>query len=174
MPIMSEAIAKLQQIYGGPEVRGLGSSVIEVALDDESRFESTVKERYRVFCGEIWERFGPENWLGQWAEVYRRPEIEIEVEGEVEGEGEGGSATAIEDELRKLADHAASMAGSLILDNIDDAEAARDALQRVFDDPAIRRLSIYRLGDGEAIFGIMIAALAGSPGRIVMMITMSD
>lgn len=159
---MSETISRLQEIYGGPEVRGLGSGVIEIPLDDESRFESTAKERYRVFCGEIWERFGPENWMGQWAEVYRRPVAK------------GGSAAAIESELRGLEDHPASMAGSLMLDNIDDADAAKETLKRVFDDPAIRRLSIYRLGDGEAIFGIMIAALAGSPGRMTMLITMSD
>ena len=168
---MSEAVAKLQDIYGGPEVRGLGSSVIEVPLDDERRFESTAKERYRVFCGEIWERFGPENWLGQWAEVYRRPAATATEAGTAK---DVVAAGGIEAELRGLEDHAASMAGSLMLDNIDDADAAKEMLKRVFDDPAIRRLSIYRLGDGEAIFGIMIAALAGSPGRMTMLITMSD
>jgi hypothetical protein len=168
---MSEAISKLQEIYGGPEVRGLGSSVIEVPLDDESRFESTAKERYRVFCGEIWERFGPENWLGQWAEVYRRPTATAT---ETATAKDVVAAGGIEAELRGLEDHAASMAGSLMLDNIDDADAAEEMLKRVFDDPAIRRLSIYRLGDGEAIFGVMIAALAGSPGRMTMLITMSD
>lgn len=174
---MSEAIAKLQDFYGGPEVRGLGSSVIEVTLADEDDFESTAKERYRVFCGEIWERFGPENWLGQWAEVYRRPTSTAKQTSTAKETGNAGEVVAargIEAELRGLEDHAASMAGSLMLDNIDQADAAKGALKVVFDDPAIRRLSIYRLGDGEAIFGIMIAALAGSPGPMTMMITMSD
>jgi hypothetical protein len=147
MPETSPAFLSLQKIYGGPEVTGMGSSVTEVALPAPGKLEEVAKERYQKFCGEIWERFGPDNWLSQWAEVYSRP---------------AGQTGKILEELRGLKDHTASMAGSMILDNIDEPEAAHITLSQVFDDPAIERLSIFRLGDGEAYSGILIAADRGA------------
>jgi hypothetical protein len=155
MPESSTAFLALQKIYGGPEVTGMGSSVTEVALTEEGKLEELAKQRYQKFCGEIWERFGPENWMSQWAEVYRRP---------------AGQSGKILEELRGLKDHTASMAGSMILDNIDEPEAAHATLTEVFDDPAIDGLSIFRLGDGEAYSGLLIAAERG-PGQPAIFLT---
>jgi len=146
MPESSPPIPALQKIYGGPEVTGMGSSVTEVALPEQGKLEEVAKQRYQKFCGEIWERFGPENWMSQWAEVYQRP---------------SGQVGKIIEELRSLKDHTTSMAGSMILDNIDDPEAAHAVLSEVFDNPAIKELSIFRLGDGEAYSGLLIAADRG-------------
>jgi hypothetical protein len=155
MPESSTVFAALQKIYGGPEVTGMGSSVTEVTLPEAGKLEEIAKQRYQKFCGEIWERFGPENWMSQWAEVYRRP---------------AGQTGKILEELRGLEDHTASMAGSMILDNIDEPEAAHATLSEVFDDPAIDGLSIFRLGDGEAYSGLLIAAERG-PGQPATFLT---
>lgn len=137
------SVTKLQSIYGGPEVQGMGSSVLELSVPAGESLEELAKQRYQEFCGEIWERFGPENWLAQWAEVYRRPD---------------GQAGDIVRELRELQDQPTELAGSLLLDNIDEPETAVAALAEVFNHPSIRRLSIFRLGDGEAYSGLLIAA----------------
>lgn len=159
MPESSTAFLALQKIYGGPEVTGMGSSVTEVALSEPGKLEEVAKQRYQKFCGEIWQRFGPENWMSQWAEVYRRP---------------AGQAGKILEELRGLEDHTASMAGSMILDNIDEPEAAHATLSEVFDDPAIDGLSIFRLGDGEAYSGLLIAADRGTGEPAIFLTFLMD
>lgn len=153
------AVATLQTIYGGPEIQGMGSSVLEVRLPAGESLESGAQHRYREFCGELWERFGPENWLGQWAEVYRRPD------------GQGGDIVR---ELRGLKDHSTEMAGSMLLDNIDDPETAVAALERVFNHPSIRRLSIFRLGDGEAYSGLLLAAQGTARDSLVTLTFLMD
>jgi hypothetical protein len=159
MPESSTAFLALQKIYGGPEVTGMGSSVTEVALSEPGKLEEVAKQRYQKLCGEIWERFGPENWMSQWAEVYRRP---------------AGQTGKILEELRSLEDHTASMAGSMILDNIDEPEAAHATLSKVFDDPAIDGLSIFRLGDGEAYSGLLIAADRGTGEPAIFLTFLMD
>jgi hypothetical protein len=159
MPESSTAFLALQKIYGGPDVTGMGSSVTEVALSEPGKLEEVAKQRYQKFCGEIWERFGPENWMSQWAEVYRRP---------------AGQTGKILEELRSLEDHTASMAGSMILDNIDEPEAAHATLSEVFDDPAIDGLSIFRLGDGEAYSGLLIAADRGTGEPAIFLTFLMD
>ena len=141
-------ISILQEIFGGPDVHGMGSSAVSVTIDPNTvDLETLAKIQYQEFCGEIWNRFGPENWLGPWSESYRRPRPKDQL------------GRNILDELRGLKDdHCIDLVVSMLLDNIDNAEAAHAALSRVFDDPAIHELSIYRLGDGEAFNGLLIAA----------------
>lgn len=143
MAVQTPAFLALQKIYGGPEVTGMGSSVSQSTLKPGENLEEAARQLYQKFCGELWDRFGSENWLSQWAEVYRRPE---------------GSTGKIVEELRSLKDTTASMAGSMILDNVDPAEAAHAALSDVFDDGEIEQLSIFRLGDGDAYSGLILAA----------------
>ncbi len=145
-PNSNAAFLTLQKIYGGPDVHGMGSSVTHVVLGPEERLEDVARKRYQAFCGEIWERFGPENWLGQWAEVYRRPT---------------GQAGNIIEELKGLSEHPDNLSASMILDNIDEAEAGHAALAEVFNDPAMEQLCIYRLGDGDAYSGLLIAGQRG-------------
>jgi len=144
-------ISTLQEIFGGPDVHGMGSSVVSVTIspNNDVDLESLAKIQYQEFCGEIWNRFGPENWLAPWSELYRRPYLN----------DDDDSARNILDELRGLKDdHCIDLVVSMLLDNIDDSEVAHAALTQVFDDPAIQQLSIYRLGDGDAYNGLLIAA----------------
>lgn len=156
---LSAAVSALQGIYGGPEVQGMGSSVKEVEVPAGTSMEAVAKQRYQQFCGEIWERFGPENWLGQWAEVYQRP---------------NGLSGDIVRELRELKDHSAELAGSMLLDNIDEPESAVAALRGVFDHPSIEELSIFRLGDGEAYSGVLIAAQSKASKPLVTLTFLMD
>lgn len=140
-------ITTLQQIFGGPDVHAMGSSVVAVEINpNHVDLETLAQKQYQNFCGEIWNRFGPENWLGPWCELYRRSSNPLE-------------ASNILEELRGLKDdHSIDLVVSMLLDNIDNPEGAHAALTRVFDDPAIDQLSFYRLGDGEAFNGLLIAA----------------
>jgi|694.fasta_scaffold28502_3 hypothetical protein len=158
-PAFTTALATLQSIYGGPEVKGMGSGVLDQPLPAGVPWESAAKQRYQQFCGDIWDRFGPDNWLGQWAEVYRRPE---------------GQSGDIVRELRELKDHPTKLAGSMLLDNIDDPEPAVAALQDVFNHPSVQQLSIFRLGDGEAYSGLMIAAQSKATDRLVTLTLLMD
>lgn len=145
-------ISTLQEIFGGPDVHGMGSSVVSLTIsppNNDVDLESLAKIQYQEFCGEIWNRFGPENWLAPWSELYRRPYPN----------DDDDLVRNILDELRGLKDdHCIDLVVSMMLENIDDAKVAHAALSQVFDDPAIQQLSIYRLGDGEAYNGLLIAA----------------
>ena len=60
-------------------------------------------------------------------------------------------------ELRGIAHRDAVQSVPMILDNIANAEQARSALSAAFDDPAVKELAVYTLGDGEAMSGILVA-----------------
>ena len=62
----------------------------------------------------------------------------------------------------------------MILDNIDEPEAAHATLSKVFDDPAIDGLSIFRLGDGEAYSGLLIAADRGTGEPAIFLTFLMD
>lgn len=155
----ADCVATLQKIYGGPDVTGMGSRVESRALGAGESLEDAAQKEYQRFCGEIWERFGPENWMGQWAEVYRRPT---------------GSKGDIVREIRGIRDQSASLAASMLLDNIDHPEAAIPALETVFNDAAIQQLVIYRLGDGEAYSGVLLAAQRGPSEPVTFLTFLMD
>ena len=155
----TDSITALQRIYGGPDGTGMGSSVTRCVLPTGEDLEMAARKRYREFCGHLWERFGPENWLGQWAEVYRRP---------------AGSSGDIVQEILGIEDHLASLAASMLLDNIENPEAAKQALETEFNDPAIQQFVIYRLGDGDAYSGVLLAAQRDSNQPVTFLAFLMD
>jgi hypothetical protein len=48
------------------------------------------------------------------------------------------------------------------------------ALQDVFNHPSVQQLSIFRLGDGEAYSGLMIAAQSKATDRLVTLTLLMD
>lgn len=155
----SDSVIVLQGIYGGPDVTGMGSSVTSRLLEEGELLEDAARKQYQKFCGDVWERFGPENWLGQWAEVYQRPT---------------GTQGDVVQEIRGIQDQSASLAASMLLDNIDPAESAKQALEREFNDVAIQRFMIYRLGDGEAYSGVLLVAQRSSSEPITFLAFLMD
>jgi hypothetical protein len=155
----TDSITALQGIYGGPDVTGMGSSVTSCVLRADEDLEVAARHRYQEFCGHLWDRFGSENWLGQWAEVYRRP---------VGWKGD------IVQEILGIEDHLASLAASMLLDNIANPEAAKQALETEFNDVAIQQFVIYRLGDGDAYSGVLLAAQRDSKQPVTFLAFLMD
>lgn len=87
--------------------------------------------------------------MGPWKEVYARGP---------------GVAVDLVAELRGITDPAAELSVPMILDAVDAPEAARAALAAAFDDPAVRELRVFNLGDGQAMSGLLVAGRRGAEG----------
>jgi hypothetical protein len=68
-----------------------------------------------------------------------------------------GSTRDIVAGLRSIADPGARLSVPMILDVVENAQAARQALSAAYDDAAVTDLAVYTVGDGAAMSGILIA-----------------
>jgi hypothetical protein len=137
-----EYVASLEAAYGTPSQTGFGSVVFHAEIGPADDLEQTALEAYRRFVGGNWERFGAAAWLSGWKRVYARM---------------AGSTRDIVAELRSIADPGARLSVPMILDVVENAEAARHALSAAYDDAAVADLEVYTVGDGAAMSGILIA-----------------
>ena len=137
----SAAVADLEAAYGQPSQAGFGSAVFTEALDASDSLEQAALKKYQYFVGDLWERYGEDAWMGPWKEVYARP---------------AGAEADIAAELRGIDDQSTALSAEMILDNVDNADAARAALSAVYDDPAVTELRVFNLGDGEAMSGLLV------------------
>jgi hypothetical protein len=62
----------------------------------------------------------------------------------------------------------------MILDTVQDAEQARAALAAAFDDAAVTELSVYNIGDGAAMSGLLIAARRAATGDATFLVFLMD
>jgi glycine cleavage system aminomethyltransferase T len=62
----------------------------------------------------------------------------------------------------------------MILDAVQDAEKARAALAAAFDDAAVKELSVYTIGDGAAMSGLLIAARRAATGESTFLVFLLD
>ncbi|MFN2219920.1 MAG: hypothetical protein ACK2UA_15035 [Anaerolineae bacterium] len=136
-------VTDLEAAYGAPSQAGFGSAVFYEKVDVASDLEKAALAKYQYFVGELWERYGKDAWMGPWKEVYAR---------------QAGSTPNIGAELRGIADHDARLSIPVILDVVENAEAARQALSAAYDDPAVTELRVFNLGDGDALSGLLVAA----------------
>jgi hypothetical protein len=152
-----EHVTALQAVYGAPSQSAFGSAVFfEKTVDD---LEQAALAKYRYFVGELWERYGEAAWLSQWKEVYtRQPDTSADIVAE----------------LRGIADQAAQLSVPMILDTVQDAEQARAALAAAFDDAAVKELSVYTIGDGAAMSGLLIAARRAATGESTFLVFLLD
>jgi hypothetical protein len=159
MPQTPDYLTRLEAAYGAPSQEGFGSAVFHGNLRDTDDLTQAALARYRTFVGKRWERFGEAAWLGPWREVYaRRP----------------GTKPDIAAELRGIADRDALRSMPMILDVVENAEAARAALSAAFDDPAVTDLRAFNLGDGEAMSGILVAGRRGASGETAFLAFLMD
>jgi hypothetical protein len=126
------------------------------ATDD---LERAALAKYRFFVGDQWERFGEAVWMGSWKEVYSR---------------QPGAKHDIVAELRGIADRGARLSASVVLDDVEDAETARAALSAAFDDSAVTELSVYNIGDGGAMSGLLVAGRRGETGEATFLAFLLD
>jgi hypothetical protein len=80
--------------------------------------------------------------MGPWKQVYERP---------------AGAKADIVAELQGITDQHAAISVPMILEVVEDAEAARAALSAVYDDPSMTEVRVFDLGDGEAMSGLLVA-----------------
>ena len=132
----------LETAYGPPSQNGFGSAVFYEQRAGEGDLEVQALEKYQYFVGELWERYGEDAWLNVWKQVYERQPAAIR---------------DIVAELRAINDPDASLSVQMILDGIQDAQTAREALSAVYDNPSVSELRVYNLGDGGAMSGILVA-----------------
>jgi hypothetical protein len=137
----------LENVFGGPSQAAFGTSVFcDVISNDTAQSGAKSLEQrafcwYQFFCGESWEKFGPDNWTREWKMVYQRTV----------------NAQSILNALETLDDRQARMNAGVMLEGAAEPQAAQSALSQAFDDPAVADLRIYRIGDGNAMSGILIA-----------------
>lgn len=134
-------VVQMEDAYGAPSQTGFGSAVFFEHMEAADDLEQAALQKYQYFVGDTWERFGADAWMSAWKQVYMRP---------------AGADHDVVAELRGITDLAASLSVSMILDNIENAEDARAALAKAFDEPTVAKLAAYTLGDGEAMSGILV------------------
>ena len=103
--------------------------------------------KYRQFVGASWERFGEKAWMGPWTPVHAR---------------KAGARPDVVAELRSIADPQAKSSAGVVLDDVERPDAARAALAGAFDDPAVADLRVFKLGDGGAMSGLLVAGRRAS------------
>ncbi|MFN9347168.1 MAG: hypothetical protein ACK6DQ_11270 [Planctomycetota bacterium] len=155
---LTRAVAKLTEVFGSASQNTLGSAVFQSdSKVDLETLDNYAKSVYQHFVGKAWEDFGPENWNKTWQMLYRRPE---------------GSTGSILEELKSLGDAATELAASQVTENHDDPTAATQGLTGVFDSPSLTSVSVYRIGDSEAITGVLLAGLMPTENAIALVFLM--
>lgn len=152
---LSETVAVLQAIYGQPSQAGFGSAVFDEVIEPGSDLEPVALKYYQHFVGELWERYGEAAWMSSWKRVYGRPD---------------GMQPDVVAELRAIADPAiANYVPILLLADTDDHAKAQQALATVFNDPQVTNLSVYEIGDGAAMSGLLLAGCRANGGSIILL-----
>jgi hypothetical protein len=151
-------VTALQAVYGAPSQAAFGSAVFyEQTTPDD--LEQAALAKYRYFVGELWERYGEAAWLGPWKKVYaRQPDVKADIVAELNG----------------IADQTAQLSVPMILDAVQDTEQARAALSAAFDDAAVTELSVYNIGDGAAMSGLLIAGRRAETGEATFLVFLLD
>jgi hypothetical protein len=134
-------VAELERIYGAPRDSGFGSAVFYEPSTSEGDLEAIALKYYRYFLGDLWSRFGEAVWMNHWQRVYRR---------------DLSHPPDIVAELRAIAAPDVRSSVPLLLET-DEAETSRQALAIAFDDAGVNELEIYKIGDGEAMSGLLVA-----------------
>lgn len=135
-------VLDLETYYGEPNQEGFGSTVLFKKVKTADVLEQIAQEKYQYFTGEKWEEWGSETWLASWKEVYRRPD---DVQPHIVAE------------LSAIEEFDTQLQVDMILNNIDNADKARDALSVAYDAPDVSELRAYNIGDGEAMSGLLLA-----------------
>ncbi len=138
--VRPDYVRELENSFGKPSQDGFGSTVLHAASTGDKDLAMLARAAYRHFLGGLWEKRGESTWIGQWRVLYDRTD-----------------RRDIVGELHDLKDTLARSSADMILDGIQEPATGRSALSTAFDDPAVRELKVYNIGDGEAMSGLVIA-----------------
>lgn len=153
-----KTVERLVDVFGGESQSTLGSAVFRSPdVLPTSELESFSFSSYKSFVGKSWQAFGEENWSKPWLLLFERPQE---------------ANRNLLQEIASVNDPATALAGSQLTENHDSPTEAIESLKAVFDSDSIQELRIYRVGDSEAITGILIAALTKDNQPIVLLFLM--
>ena len=152
-------VRSLEAAYGPPSDAAFGSAVFFRQIGASDELESSAKTVYRAFVGKLWDRYGEDAWMGKWRRVYDRGT---------------GTTHGIVAELRSIEDRNASQSVPMLLDGVDDGGSARAALAAAYDDPAVTELSVFTIGDGEAMSGLLVAGRRPQSGETTFLVFLMD
>jgi len=138
-------VSQLEQVFGPASQAAFGSAVFYQADGDAgpAGLEAAARDVYRTFCGELWEEFGVENWLGTWRRLYERP---------------AEQAGDIVHEIQALPAPETRSAALMLWEGGPDPTQAQAALRAAFDTSTVLHLHIYQIGDAGAMSGALLAA----------------
>ena len=153
-----ESIEKLTAVYGGPSQSAFGSAVFHEKLQDGDLVQAALA-KYREFVGKLWDQYGEKAWTEPWKQVHVR---------------DPGKPADIVSELRQITDRDALLSVSMLLDTIENEDTAKATLSGVYDAPAVNELRVFAIGDGEAMSGILIAALCSDSGEATFLVFLMD
>jgi len=149
----------LVTLYGAPSQAGFGSAVFSDAIEPGLDLEAIALHYYQHFVGKLWEQFGETVWMSAWKQVYVRP---------------NGMQPDIVAELKGIRDRAAAQfVPILLLTETDDHARAQQALAAVFDNPQVIDLSVYAIGDGAAMAGLLLAGRR-TTGETTILVSLLD
>ena len=147
-------VIELERCYGMPSPEAFGSSVFYDTMDvPEGSLAQAALAKYKHFAGELWERYGEDNWMAEWETVYKR---------------DRSTTRDIVAELRSISDRGARLSASLLVENNDHTTEAHAALGKAFDDSRVSELQVFKIGDGDAMSGILIASRRSNEGFIFL------
>lgn len=156
---LTEAVAVLQAIYGPPSQAGFGSAVFFDQIEPGTDLEAIARRSYQHFVGKLWEQYGESAWMSVWKQIYVRP---------------NGIQPDIVAELKAIADPlAVQYVPILLLIETDDQIRAQQALATVFNHPQVTNLSVYAIGDGSAMSGLLLAGSRTS-GETTILVSLLD
>lgn len=150
-------VVELEDVFGSASDSGFGSAVFftQGSGANAKSLEAESRRVYQSFCGEKWTSFGEENWLSTWKLLHQRPV------------GSGGDIVA---EIEAIRDPESGSAAQMLLEAGPDTERAAATLRSVFNDAEISQLQIFKIGDGGAMSGAIIAAEWPSGARVLLII----
>jgi hypothetical protein len=135
-------IFQMEAAYGPASQNGFGSAVFFNMIGEKENLEKASLDKYQYFIGELWERYGEDAWMSVWKEVYhRQPDTNHDIAAE----------------LRGIKDRNIQQSVPMILEVVENADDAKLALSKTYDDKKVVDLKVYNLGDGEAMSGLLIA-----------------
>lgn len=158
-PVTPDYVDALKTAYGAPSQTSFGSAVFYEPIDAEYSLAEAALAKYRVFVGDLWERYGENAWMTPWKEVYTRTP---------------GTSPDIVAELRGITDPDAVLSAPMILEAVENADTARAALSAAFDDPGVTELRVFNLGDGEAMSGLLVASRRAETGDATFLVFLLD
>jgi hypothetical protein len=153
-----EIIEALESKFGKPNNNGFGSSVFYELSRDEMKLDEIALEDYKLFMGEKWTDNSSIDWMGGWKKVYDR---------------QTNGAGNIIDILSGIHDPEVHPFVSLLLEGPESATETHQPLMDAFNHPDIDNVGIYKVGDGDAFGGLMIAAKYNN-GEVCTVITLMD